>query len=68
MDPAVLAFLKGFREGREGMPPSADIAKTERELADLESRNPPLSTHDWMFHIMGWTCGQAIAQHQMAQP
>ena len=68
MDPDVKAFLMGYREGREGLPPSADAAMTERELADLESMNPPLSTHDWMWHLIGWTAGQAVAQHQMAQP
>ena len=68
MDPAVKAFLLGYREGREGLPPTATIEMTERELADLESTNPSLYVaHDWMFHLMGWTCGQVIAQHQMAQ-
>jgi hypothetical protein len=68
MDPAVKAFLIGYREGREGLPPTASVAMTERELADLEIDGPSLFiTHGWMWHLMGWTVGQAIAQNEMAQ-
>jgi hypothetical protein len=67
MNPEVIAFLRGYREGREGMTPTASDAMTEQELADLESTNPPLSAREWMFHMMGWTAGQAIALHELAK-
>lgn len=66
MDPAVKAFMLGYRQGREGMSPTASTAMTEQELADLESGTPPPSSHEWMWHIIGWTCGQAIAEHELS--
>ena len=67
MDPTVRAFLLGYRQGREGLPSSASIEMTEAELADMESANPPPSAHEWMWHMMGWTAGQAEASFEMAR-
>jgi hypothetical protein len=67
MNPDVVAFLLGYREGREGMAPTASDAMTEQELAALESTNPPLSTNAWMWHLVGWTVGQAVALHELGK-
>lgn len=64
---ALKAFVLGYRQGREGLPPDAPVSMTEQELADLESANPPPSAHEWMWHMMGWTCGQAEAEFEMAR-
>jgi hypothetical protein len=68
VDPTVKAFLIGFRQGREGMPLTPPVTMTEQELADLESAKPPPSAHLWMWHMIGWNCGQGIAQFEMARP
>ena len=68
MDDTVKAFLDGYRLGREGMAPIANTTMTEQELADLESPTPPAAAHAWMWHMIGWNCGQGIAQFEMAKP
>ena len=68
MNPEVKAFLLGYRQGREGLPPTAYTEMTEQELADLESAMPPPSAHAWMWHMIGWNCGQGIAVFEQARP
>ena len=63
----IRAFVTGYRQGREGLPPLATVGMTEQELADLESEKPPESAHEWAWHLIGWTVGQAVALHEMAR-
>jgi hypothetical protein len=67
MNQEVKAFLFGYRQGREGLPPAASVEMTQKELADLESASPPPSAHEWMWHMIGWSVGQAEAQFEMAR-
>lgn len=69
MEPSsIRAFIWGYRQGREGLPPAPPLPMTEQELADLESANPPASAHEWMWHGLGWTYGREIAQFEMEKP
>ena len=65
----IKAFVIGYRQGREGMDPTATVEMTLHELAVLESvslSNLPNKTQDWAWHLIGWTVGQAVARHGMA--
>lgn len=63
------AFVAGYRLGHDGHSPALQEATLMRELDDIESTKPNANNeHDWAWHLIGWSVGQAVAQHRMGAP
>ena len=57
------AFVAGYRQGRDGLPPTVPDAMQENE--DLESTKPNVhSDPDWAWHLLGWSVGRAVARDE----
>lgn len=73
MNPSdVKAFQSGYREGHDGLPPLLPVDMTEHEREDLDAAESPApvepAEHDWIWYLMGWTAGQAVATHAIHWP
>ncbi len=71
MNENLAAWVAGYRLGHDGLPPALSVTTVLQELADIEASPPPsgnVEDHYWLWHLMGWTVGQAIAQHQIGRP
>lgn len=65
----VASFVAGYRLGHDGLAPAIHEATVEHELSDIESDNPgDTHEHDWAWHLIGWSVGQAVAAHKWASP
>jgi hypothetical protein len=59
------AFVAGYRQGHDGLPPTVPDAMAERENEDLESTKPNVNSDpDWAWHLLGWTVGRAVARNE----
>jgi hypothetical protein len=57
------AFVAGYRQGLDGLPPTVPDAMQENE--DLESTKPNVhSDPDWAWHLLGWSVGRAVARDE----
>jgi hypothetical protein len=68
----IKAFVAGYRQGHDGLPPLTPPAMNEHELEDLDdpAESPsPIETddHDWAWNLLGWAVGQAVALHEIAK-
>jgi len=66
MNVEVEAFIGGYMAGLDGKPPPVPSDIAERGNEDLSSETP-LGNHAWIWRIIGWTSGQAVALHEMAR-
>jgi hypothetical protein len=62
------AWVAGFRLGHDGLPPALSIKMLEHELDAVDGNPADAKNYDWLWHIMGWTAGQAIAISEMGKP
>ena len=59
------AFILGFREALNGVAPTVPDEMDGDE--ELESTKPNVNTDpDWIWRLLGWTAGQAIARNETA--
>ena len=59
------AFILGYRDARNGLSPTVPDAMEENE--DLESTKPNVHTDpDWVWRLIGWAVGHAVARNETA--
>jgi hypothetical protein len=59
-------WIAGYHDGCNGLPPTVPDAMHDNE--ELESTKPNVfHDPDWVWRIMGWTAGRAVARDETAR-